>query len=386
MQKMPWKERTVMSERERFLAEAISGEESFSAVCRRYGISRKTGYKWLHRAEYGESLNDLSRKPLHSPRRTSSEVEALVLGERDQHPAWGPRKLERALLNKGYERIPCKSTIENILKRNNRIEPEASEAATPFKRFERSKPNELWQMDFKGDFGMLNGQRCYPLTILDDHSRFSLCLNANNGTNYTEFKPVFARVLEEYGLPDTILCDNGKPWGDSQGGITSFEVWMMQLGVLPIHGRPLHPQTQGKDERFHRTLKRELLSVRPIRDQQDAQSAFDRWRHEYNCERPHEALKLDVPAKHYRPSKHKFDGTVNTVEYDKGARLRKVNYKGYLSIQKHRYYLSEALIGEYIELVDVDEDLISLHYGAFEIAKIDVRQRLIVSKYKQRVR
>ena len=161
---------------------------------------------------------------------------------------------------------------------------------------------------------------------------------------------------------------------------------MMQLGVLPIHGRPLHPQTQGKDERFHRTLKRELLSVRPIRDQQDAQSAFDRWRHEYNYERPHEALQLDVPEKHYRPSKHKFDGTVNTVDYDKGARLRKVNYKGYLSIQKHRYYLSEALIGEYIELVDVDEDHISLHYGAFEIAKVDVRQRLIVSKYKQRVR
>jgi transposase InsO family protein len=383
---MPWEERTVMSERQKFLAEAISGEESFSAVCTKYGISRKTGYKWLHRAENQENLEDLSRKPLRSPNRTSPEMEAIVLDERYQHPAWGPRKLERALLNKGYENIPCKSTIENILKRNNRIEPEASQAATPFKRFERSKPNELWQMDFKGDFAMLDGHRCYPLTILDDCSRYSLCLNANTGTSYAEFQPIFARILREYGLPNAILCDNGKPWGDSQGGITGFEVWMMKLGVLPIHGRPLHPQTQGKEERFHRTLKRELLSLRPIRDQQDAQTAFDRWRQEYNSERPHEALQLDVPEKHYRPSKRQFDGTVKPVEYNKGARLRKVNYKGYLSIQRHRYYLSEALIGEYIELVDAGEDLVSLHYGEFEIAKIDIRQRLIVSKYKQRVR
>jgi transposase InsO family protein len=184
-----------MSERQCFLAEATSGEESFSAVCRKYKISRKTGYKWLHRSENGEGIENRSKKPLCSPNRTSPETEALVLGERDQHPAWGPRKLKQALLNKGYENVPCKSTIENILKRNNRIEPEASEASTPFKRFERSKPNELWQMDFKGDFGMLNGQRCYPLTILDDHSRFSLCLNANSGINYTEFKPVFTRVL-----------------------------------------------------------------------------------------------------------------------------------------------------------------------------------------------
>lgn len=383
---MPWKERTVMSERQRFLAEVTRGEESFSAVCRKYEISRKTGYKWLHRAENGEGLENLSKKPFHSPRRTPPEIEKLVLDERDQHPAWGPRKLKQALANKGHEDIPCKSTIENILKRNNRIEPEASEAATPFKRFEHSSPNDLWQMDFKGDFGMLDGRRCYPLTILDDHSRFSLCLHASAGTNYAEFCPVFTQVLKEYGLPKAILCDNGKPWGDSQGGITSFEVWMMKLGVLPIHGRPLHPQTQGKEERFHRTLKRELLSARPIRDQSDAQAAFDRWRQEYNCERPHEALKLDVPEKHYRSSTRLFDGTVSPIEYDKGARLRKVNCKGYLSIQSYRYYFSEALIGEYIELVDIDEALMSLRYGNFEIARIDVREKRIVSKRKQRVR
>ena len=383
---MPWKERTVMSERSIFVAEVLAGEKSFSAVCQTYGISRKTGYKWLERAKSGAGLKDLPRTPFHSPNRTPPEMEATILAERDRHPAWGPRKLERSLRNKGYEGVPCKSTIENILKRNNRIEPEDSAAATPFRRFQRDAPNELWQMDYKGDFAMLDGNRCYPLTMMDDCSRFCLCLEACYGTNFEGFFPVFTRVLEEFGLPQAILCDNGKPWGDSRGGITAFDVWMMRLGVLPIHGRPLHPQTQGKEERFHRTLKRELLRVRPFANLDDAQTAFTAWRNEYNLERPHEALALDVPASRYTSSKRALRDADKPVEYDTGARLRKVNYKGYLSIQKHRYYISEALIGEYIELADVGEDLVALRYGNFEFAQIDLNQRIIVSKHRKRIR
>lgn len=383
---MPWKERTVMTERSRFVAEALAGEDSFSAVCRAYGISRKTGYKWLRRAQAGENMADLSRAPLHSPNRTSPEMEATVLAERDRHPAWGPRKLQRALLNKGYEEVPSKSTIENILKRNNRIEPEDSVAATAFKRFERERPNELWQMDYKGDFALLDGTRCFPLTILDDHSRFCLCLNASTQTNNEAFLPVFTRILEEFGLPASILCDNGKPWGDSKGGITAFDVWMMRLGVLPIHGRPLHPQTQGKDERFHRTLKRELLRVRPFDNSADAQTSFDVWRAEYNQERPHEALKLEVPARHYQYSKRSLQEADRPVEYEVGARLRKVNYKGYLSIRNHRYYLAEALAGEYLELAEVSQHVVGLRYGDFEFAQIDLDQQLIISKRRNRIR
>lgn len=383
---MPWKERTVMSERSIFVAEALAGEQSFSAVCQAYGISRKTGYKWFERARSGLGLEDLPRTPFHSPNRTSPEMEATILAERDRNPAWGPRKLERVLHNKGYEGVPCKSTIENILKRNNRIEPEDSAAATPFRRFQREAPNELWQMDYKGDFAMLDGKRCYPLTMLDDCSRFCLCLEASCGTSFAGFYPVYTRVLEEYGLPQAILCDNGKPWGDSKGGITAFDVWMMRLGVLPIHGRPLHPQTQGKDERFHRTLKRELLRTRPFADLNDAQTAFGVWRQEYNWERPHEALALDVPARRYRPSKLTLRDADKPVEYDIGARLRKVNYKGYLSIQDHRYYISEALIGEKMELADAGEDIMALRYGNFEFAQIDLKQRIIVSKHRKRIR
>lgn len=383
---MPWKERTVMSERQSFLAAAMAEEMSFSALCRSYGISRKTGYKWLERARTGAGLDDLPRTPFHSPNRTSPEIEAAVLAERDRHPAWGPRKLERVLRSQGVKGLPCKSTIENILKRNDRIEPEDSAAATPFQRFQREQPNELWQMDFKGDFAMLDSRRCYPLTMTDDHSRFCLCLHACKGTNYEEFYPILTAVLEEYGLPSAILCDNGKPWGDSQSGITSFDVWMMRLGVLPIHGRPLHPQTQGKEERFHRTLKRELLRVRPFEDRSDAQNAFTQWRWEYNHERPHEALSLDVPSKHYRPSSRKYKDADKSVEYPFGARLRKVNFKGYLSIQDHRYFISDSLIGEYVELQDRGNDVVALCYGAFEFAQIDLTQQLIISKRKRRVR
>ena len=383
---MPWKERTVMSERSIFVARAMSDDETFSELCRTYGVSRKTGYKWLNRAKAGASLEDMPRTPFHSPNRTPPEKEAAILTLRDEHPAWGPRKLGRILCDRGYEGVPCKSTIENILKRNDRIEPEASAAATAFRRFQRERPNELWQMDYKGDFSLLNGERCYPLTMTDDHSRFCLCLQASKGTNYEGFRPVFTRVLEEFGLPAAILCDNGKPWGDCHNALTIFDVWMMRLGVLPIHGRPLHPQTQGKEERFHRTMKKELLHGRAFADLADAQAAFTAWRQEYNSERPHEALSLDVPAKHYRPSKRTLREADKQVEYASGARLRKVNYKGYLSIQNHRYYISESLIGEYVELADKGTNIVALHYGDFEFAQIDLNQRLIVSRKKRRIR
>ena len=381
---MPWKERTVMSERLRFVAEAMARETSFSELCRTYGISRKTGYKWMGRAYAGESLEDQSRAPYHRPHKTPPEVEQAVLELRDQHTKWGARKLHRILLDRG-DPVPSKSTVDNILRRNSRIDPEASEAATPYRRFEYSHPNELWQMDHKGDFGMLDGNRCHPLTILDDHSRYSLCLEAcRNRTNET-FLPVFRRVLEEYGLPLAILSDNGKPWGDTSGGITPFDVWMMRLGVLPIHGRPLHPQTQGKEERFHRTLKEELLKQRPLYDLQDAQAAFDLWRSEYNTERPHQALQLKVPVALYKPSKRTLQDADRPVEYDTGAVLRKVNCKGYVSIREHRYYLSESLIGEYVKLNYITDALVGLQYGAFEFARIDLEQRLIVSKWRHRV-
>jgi len=377
---MPWGAKTVEKSRIEFVCTAITGEQSMSSLCREYGITRKTGYKWLERYRKGESMGDHSHAALLHANRSSLETEALVLCERAKHPTWGPRKLRKALEVKGHVELPAVSTFAAILKRNGCIDPDEGEKHTAFIRFEREKPNELWQMDFKGDFGMLNGKRCHPLTILDDHSRYSLCLQAKENEQSDGTFTSITNVFKENGLPDTILCDNGNPWGVSKGGYSVFDVWMMRLGVLPLHGRPLHPQTQGKDERFHRTLKTDLLKRIAMIDLYHAQNEFDHFRYSYNFERPHEALGLDVPSKHYHPSRRALPTKTDEPEYDSGRVLRKVNYKGYISIQKRRYYLSEAFASCYLELIYEPNDVVTLCYGGFRIGQISLAEQLQLSR------
>ena len=184
-----------------------------------------------------------------------------------------------------------------------------SEAHKPYRRFQKEEPNQLWQMDFKGHFAMADGRRCHPLTMSDDCSRKLLCLDAYDNERWKSVERSLLRVFSEYGLPDAILSDNGPPWADHTNGYTPYEIWMMQLGILPMHGRALHPQTQGKEERFHRTLKEDVLKRYTIRDLVEAQSIFDHYREEYNVERPHAALNYDVPEKHYRSSARKLPST-----------------------------------------------------------------------------
>lgn len=377
---MPWESKTVEEKRREFVTRAVMKEESISALCREYGISRPTGYKWIVRYKGGEGVADKPHTPHMMPNKTSQEKEAAVLEARSQHPTWGPRKLHQYLTNKGYTELPAVSTIADILKRNGCVSPEESQKHSPWKRFEMDKPNKLWQMDYKGHFAMLDENRCHPLTMLDDHSRFCLCLDANENEQWLPTKACITNVFEQFGMPDAILCDNGAPWGNSSNGYTPFEVWMMQLGILPIHGRPLHPQTQGKEERFHRTLKTDLLSRTPIHDLRHAQNEFDSFRYCYNYERPHGALEMNVPAKLYKPSTRKFIRVPSEPEYDSGKQLRKVNYKGYVSINQHRYYLSESLVGKYLEIIPLDGDIVSLCYGDFVIAKIDLSEQLFTSR------
>jgi transposase InsO family protein len=378
---MPWEEKTVMSTRQEFIARAISKELSFSQLCREYNITRNTGYKWLRRYLNGESLDNKSKIPFSSPNKTPECTEQLILSARDSHPAWGPRKLHKYLENAGHNNLPAPSTIAGILKRNNKISPEESIKHTPYKRFEYEKPNQLWQLDFKGDFAMMNGQRCYPLTVLDDHSRYSLAVDAKENLKSHGVFETFYRILKEYGLPDSILSDNGVPWKDNNNGYTPFEIFLMQLNILPIHGRIYHPQTQGKEERFHRTMKEELLKYKIIQNLEHAQQCFDSWRQEYNYERPHNALNLEVPAKRYRASKKTFPSIIKEPDYDTGVTLRKVNCKGYISINNHRYYLSESFIGRFIRILQTeDEYLVKLCYGNFEIAKIDIKEKVFLSR------
>lgn len=377
---MPWECKTLEHTRQEFVAKAISKNDSISSLCRQYGISRPTAYKWIERYKNGEDLSNRSHEPLFKPLKTSPYMEELILNVRLQHPTWGARKLKQFLQNKGYEDLPAISTVSNILKRNGCISKQDSEAHTPWKRFEKDSPNQLWQMDFKGHFAMLNNDRCHPLTILDDHSRYSLCIDAKSNEKWLNTKSSIEKVFCEYGLPSAILCDNGKPWGDNHNGYSLFDLWMMQLDILPIHGRPLHPQTQGKEERFHRTMKNDLLSRVPIHNIEHAQKEFNSFRYCYNYERPHGALNLDVPAKHYKPSKRVYDNILSEPQYDDGDCLRKVNYKGYISINRHRYYLGETFIDKYLNVINQPDDIIILCYGKFQIAKIDLNEQLFISK------
>lgn len=377
---MPWKEETVEQQRTNFIVLANKAGCNFSALCREFGITRRTGYKWQERYREGLSLNDHSRAPYFRPRQTPAEIEELILSVRSNHPTWGARKILRYLADKGNSGLPVPSTATSILKRNGFITPEQSAGHTPFKRFERDAPNDLWQMDFKGHFAMCDGNRCHPLTMKDDHSRNLLCLDAYDNERWESVKASLHRVFLEYGLPNTILCDNGAPWGDSHQGYTQFELWMMQMDILPIHGRPLHPQTQGKEERFHRTLNEDVLKRIPIQNLAHAQEVFDAYRIEFNTERPHNALNLDVPAKHYKRSNRSMPEQLKEPEYDAGKTLRKVNCKGYISIQQHRYYLSETLIDKYLELIPLGEDLLGICYGSFVIAKVDLSERMFTSR------
>ena len=368
-----------------FVVEALAGEKSMSQLCREYEVSRPTGYKWLRRYQAGEPLRDQSHASRRHPNRTPPEVEALLVAARNRHPTWGGRKLVRYLEDQGYSGLPAASTATEILRRHGLISPEESEKHTPYRRFQMERPNQLWQMDFKGHFALTDGTRCHPLTISDDHSRRLLCLDAYDNERWPSVQRSLLRVFQENGLPEAILSDNGPPWGDNANGYTPYEVWMMQLGILPIHGRPLHPQTQGKEERFHRTLKEDVLKRCALADLLHAQTVFDAYRAEFNQERSHAALGYDVPDRHYTPSPRPLPGSWGEPEYDAGLTLRRVNSKGYLSIQGRRYYLSEAMIGKYVELRFRPDNLVDLCYGPFRIASIDLSERLFRSRKISRI-
>jgi len=378
---MPWEEKTVEKKRREFVAEVLGGKKSKSQLCREYKITRRTGYKWLERAENGEPMSDKSRSKGVHPNKTEASIEELILQTRARYPVWGARKLKKHLENRGYTDLPAQSTICDILKRNGIITPEASAEHKPYKRFEKENPNDMWQMDFKGDFGMLNSQRCHPLTVLDDCSRFSICLEAKENQQGVGVFESLRRLFSEYGLPSSILCDNGSPWGDSKAGsITQFDVWMMQLDILPIHIRPKHPQTQGKEERFHRTLNDEVLKREFFKDMQAVQRRFESWRYEYNYERPHNALNLETPSKRYRVSKRLLPMQLKEPEYNGGKNLRKVNCKGYISIRSHRYFMSDSLVGKILELYPVSQTEFGLYYGNYRVAKIDIDEQIFTSR------
>ncbi len=375
---MPWKELSVMSQRHEFVTFAAAEGVNLSELCRRYGITRPTGYKWAKRFGAGgvEALADRPRRPHRCPRRTPPEVERLVLRVRRQHPRWGCAKIRRRLVNLGHPSIPAKSTITEILRRHGQIDPQESRKHQPWQRFERPAPNDLWQMDYKGHFALARGGRCHPLTILDDHSRLSICLQACRDEQGVTVRVHLTVVFDRYGLPLCMLVDNGPPWGNGpEQPYTPLTVWLIRLGVHVIHSRPYHPQTLGKEERFHRTLRAEVISGQPIEDLSDCQRRFDHWRDVYNLERPHEALGMAVPASRYEPSPRHLPGELPSIEYGPDDVVRKVQAGGKISYHGGVYGVAKAFRGYPVALRPTARDgELDVYFCHQRIGQLDLRQ------------
>lgn len=374
---MPWKEKSVEKVREEFVKRVLAKEKSKSELCREYGISRPTGDKWIKRYLENDELSNRSRVPFKTANKTPKEIENLIVAYRNQYPAIGAVKIHRMLKDERFENIPCASTINEIFKRNGLITKEASLAATPTKRFQKETPNEMWQADFKGDFLMENKQRCFPLNILDDCSRFNLCCKPLPNVRYETVKPVIENIFYEFGMPFSFLCDNGHPWGASQGlSYTSFEVWFMDLGILTLHGRILHPQTQGKEESFNRSMKRELLRQTNIQDFYDAECKFEEYRSFFNNKRPHHALNLDTPSTHYVKSNKEYDPKISEWVYPDDCRVHKVKSTGFFSYKNHSYFLSEAFANKEIAVRESSKDrCLNLYYRQFIIGRLNLDKR-----------
>lgn len=335
----------MRDQREEFVHLARQPGANVSELCRRYGISRKTGYKWLGR----EQLDDRSRRPHSSPTRTSAEVEAQVLALRARHPRWGGRKIAWVLQRDAATHI-APSTVTAVLHRHGLISDEASTAATPWKRFEHERPNALWQMDFKGHFATDAG-RCHTLTVLDDHSRYAVVLQALSNERRESVQPVLQATFERYGLPERINTDNGPPWGTGcQGVVSKLGVWLIRLGVRLSYSSPAHPQTNGKDERFHRTLDAEVLLQPHWRDMAAVQQQLTPWRQLYNHYRPHQALQMQTPASRYHCSPRSMPRTLAPVEYGPDDIVRRVYQGGWISLFGRDVRLGKALVGQSVAL------------------------------------
>ena len=383
---MPWRKVSIMDQRWEFVQLALQDGANRRELCRRFGIHPDTGYKWLERWTSGEELADRSRRPRSSPKRTEASIEERVLAVRDAHPAWGARKITRWLERDGVA-CPAHSTVHAILQRHGRVTPPLGGGAAHL-RFEMPEPNQLWQMDFKGHMPLAGGGRCHPLTVVDDHSRYNLCLAACANEQHSTVQNRLELTFRRYGLPEAFFVDNGKPWGDSSGQIwTRLGVWLLKLGVTVIHSRPYHPQSRGKNERFHRTLQAEVFALQRFRNLAEVQRAFDAWRTVYNLERPHQALGQEVPVSRFQPSSRAMPDHLPEVEYGEHEIVRTVSTtKAYISFKGRPWRVPQAFQGERVAIRPLNtDDRYGIFFAAHQIATIDLTNNKCVGDVSEQV-
>jgi transposase InsO family protein len=370
---MPWRTESVMDQRVEFVIRAQRGEESISQLCRDYGVSRPTGYLWLKRYREVGRISDIaehSRRPLHMPRLTAATIEAAVLQLRDEK-GWGGRKLAELLGQRGIKLAPA--TAQRILKRAGRVVKPTVEKTTT--RFERAECNELAQMDFKGEYPLRLKGKCYPLTLLDDCSRFLHGLWPLNSTGGAGVKQTLEGHFRAQGMPLSILMDHDTPWFSSTNrhGLTWLAVWLIKQGVWLRYSGIGHPQTQGKVERFHRTLKARTKHRGEPTTMREWQQWAAEFRREYNYERPHEALGMKTPAAVYKAvNLRPYQERPPEWEYSSGGSIKRLNTQGMLYYQGRNYFVSEALAQERVRVDELEGKLL-VTFRHLTVREISIR-------------
>lgn len=377
---MPWQETHPMDQRLQFVADHQRGHYAMTALCQRYGVSRKTGYYWLARyaAEGPRGLEARSHAPRTCPHAIDGAVAALLLAARRAHPTWGPAKLRDYLAPRhpAVERWPAVSTIADLLKRHGlvakrrRRRPVVHPGTVPL---HTTAANDLWTADFKGQFRTRDGVYCYPLTVADQHTRYLLTVHALLNTRAVGAKAVFERLFRTYGLPAAIRTDNGVPFANTGlHGLTQLSVWWLRLGIQHQRIRPASPQENGAHERMHRTLKAETTRP-PQASCAQQQRAFTRWRTQFNTERPHAALGGATPASRYTPSAQPYPERLPPLEYPGHFAVKRVTNAGTIRFKSKLLFLANALKTHPVGLEETDDGIWSLYLGVVLLGRIDER-------------
>lgn len=372
---MPWLETNVDEQRAQFVITARRPGTTVTEACRAFGVSRTTGYRWLERYATAGSLVGLterSRRPTNSPGRTGAAATARIVALRRTY-GWAGRKLQVLL---GAEGITLSTaTIDRIIRREGLVDPEASHRPA-VTRFERAAPNELWQMDFKGQYPLGGGQWCFPLSVLDDHSRYAVGLSAHTGTEGAAVHATLLQCFARCGLPVAMLVDHGSPWWNASNGhgLTTFSVALIAQGIDLIYSGVRHPQTQGKVERFHRTLGTRLRQWGLPPDLPGFSLALDRFRQEYNEVRPHEATQLTPPATRYIVSPRPYLANPPAWSYPSHLRMYRVDQAGCINLAGRRYFVCQALAAQWVAGHPVDQHLL-VQYRHLYVREVNLTTR-----------
>jgi putative transposase len=373
---MPWNQVTPMDEKTQFIADVLRHTLSISELCDRYGISRKTAYKWVRRyqSDGPAGLRERSRRPQHCPHRTAEELEAAIIEARQRHPYWGAKKLLKILSRREPEQEwPARATVCRILARHGLIRHRRKRRALghPGKPDTAiTSANAVWSADFKGQFKTGDGLYCYPLTVTDNYSRMLLACHGLLSTACADAKPVFRRLFQEYGLPERIRTDNGVPFATtSLARLSTLSAWWIRLAVLPELIEPGKPQQNGKHERMHKTLKAEATRP-PAPTLRSQQRKFDVFRQEYNHERPHESLNQETPASLYQASPRSYPSRLPKLEYPLHFEKRLVSDNGGIRWNNYWVNVSCCCAREYVGLEEIDDGVWEIYFGPLKLGRL----------------